>query len=132
MDHALFEEKSSYCGRTSLATATTAMAAEETDVGIRQAHDFNGDVGSAVSEREATGSRVEARVGRYSFGTGKKAPWKCDEQDGGGLEDGDVLKDWKYVEMLHSADFDTKITFNPNKVTSPLACFSLFMLLLSR
>ena len=49
MDHALFEEKSSYCGRTSLATATTAMAAEETDVGIRQAHDFNGDVGSAVS-----------------------------------------------------------------------------------
>ena len=69
----------------------------------------------------------QPRRGRAdSFGTGKKPHWTADlpagegeaEQDMGAAgEDGDLEAcQWRYVDMLQSSDFDSKITFNPNKV----------------
>lgn len=65
----------------------------------------------------------EKRERRDSFGAGKRAHWDAVEEAGGShnaeaatFEEGA----WKHVEMLQSADFDAKITFNPDKVFMPV------------
>ena len=97
-------------------------------------------VGDTRAEREAPcGGGKEARLaavvvtdeqprrGRAdSFGTGKKPHWTAGlpagegeaEQDMGAAGEDDDLEacQWRYVDMLQSSDFDSKITFNPNKV----------------
>jgi hypothetical protein len=98
------------------------------------------EVGGTRAEREeACGAGKEARLaavvvtdeqprrGRAdSFGTGKKPHWTGDlpaaegeagQGMGGAEEDCDLQAcHWRYVDMLQSSDFDSKITFNPNKV----------------
>jgi len=98
------------------------------------------EVGGTRAEREeACGGGKEARLGAVvvtdelprrgradSFGTGKKPHWtghlppgegEAEQDMGGTEEDGDLgACQWRYVDMLQSSDFDSKITFNPNKV----------------